>query len=413
MKKFFGLCFDFIGSAKLNMILIVVICTVVWCTLAVMYGNYVYYTDSYNMFNDAGAADDIYFTAVVRSRAEIPKLREGILAVPGVTGIAEKPYSCRLPLSDDPDTDYATFLRFDEALYKKFTPRLIKGSGFDYSSDTLECIVTNKYKQPGVPNNVHVGDRLKFKYTDADGEIAEIVFNVVGIGAANRFYPVMDGGGSASETVSVLGQTSAILLKYSPLTSVSLDKVFGSPLEQRGADLYTAFVETEGNLSEKELDGIVEACDRFGSAALGSVILANTKTELDSNMKIYAPVFMFLSVFLITTIVCLITLSIYRYAESYTIWRILGGSRLRVVAVIFASYSVSVAVSLIMMNIILHIVISGSIVNFEIFSTCILDIKTTLPAYAAAFLTCAMAAAITNSMVKGHDLRLLNGKYKE
>ena len=98
MKKFFGLCFDFICSAKLNMILIVVICTVVWCTLSVMYGNYVYYTDSYNMFNDAGAADDIYFTAVVRSRAEIPKLRERILAIPGVTGIAEKPYPCRLPL---------------------------------------------------------------------------------------------------------------------------------------------------------------------------------------------------------------------------------------------------------------------------------------------------------------------------
>ncbi len=413
MKKFFGLCFDFICSAKLNMILIVVICTVVWCTLSVMYGNYVYYTDSYNMFNDAGAADDIYFTAVVRSRAEIPKLRERILAIPGVTGIAEKPYPCRLPLSDDPDTDYATFLRFEEALYRKFTPRLIKGSGFDYSSDSLECIVTNKYKQPGVPNNVHVGDRLKFKYTDTDGEIAEIVFNVVGIGAANRFYPVMDGGGSASETVSVLGQTSAILLKYSPLTSDALDKVFGDPIERRGVDLYTAFVETDGNLSENELDGIVEACDRIGSAALGSVILANTKTELDSNMKIYAPVFMFLSVFLITTIVCLITLSIYRYAESYTIWRILGGSRLRVVAVIFASYSVCIAVSLIMMNIILHIVISGSIVDLEIFSTCILDLKTTLPAYAAAFLTCAMAAAITNSMVQGHDLRQLNGKYKE
>ena len=414
MKKFFKLCSDFAGSAALYIVFITLICAVIFCAVTFVCGKYIYISDCYDALADAGVENDIYFTKTMRSRADDePQLRDAILGTDGVIGVVGHPYTVNnnsyVNWTEDFDAG-ASLMRYDRELYEMFPPELLDGDGFDYSSSEPECIITDK-SMKCVPRGTRVGDRIEIKYLTSDRQIKTFPIKVAGIAAANRFYPTMTGGGDGSDATFVMSQVDSLIIKYSPLTKDAIDGAFGDPATLPRYGVYCAFIKTDG----RKIDGIMEALAPLSeggrSVVTGAVILEQTKADMDDTIRSYLPVALFSAVFFITTIVCLVTLSVHRFADTITLWRIAGASRKTTFCAVTLTFAASIAAALLLTYISTRIVIGTELSALPIFSECILTPSSMLPASALGIFTIAAAAAITFISGRGGSLRGLFGKY--
>ncbi len=411
IRKFFRLIAGFAQTAKLYLFFITVVMAVIFFLIALVCGKLTFFADSYTMFRRAELENDVYF-AIPVARTKIPAMRASLLETEGVTGLVEGPVPDRVELEggtkDEPLS--ASFLRYEEPLYDKFTPRLISGGGFDYSSDEPECIITDRSGRFG---SVHVGEKLSFTLA---GTEKTLVLTVAGIAAENSVYPLMMGGGTGTTAAMIAGMTDQIIVKDSPLVSGALDDVMGGRYASQRLGIFSVFVETDDALTDEERAAVLEKCVAVGGeryALYGGDIIENSRKELAYSIKTYAPLFLFMLIFFITTVVCTVTLSVYRYAGSYAVYRMLGGSeRVVVMTICSAFFACIIAAALITAAAFIYIMNSSLAAN-ELFSDTILSPGALLPVLIAALLTCTATAIIVRKASVGQELRAISARYSE
>ena len=279
LRKNARLSLSFARTAAFNLFFLTVVTAIIFCILTLAGGKLAYFSDSYVMFDKADIADDIYFSMPVRSMQDIPALRSALLETDGVTRLIDGPISRKIELREStPDNPlFQSFLRYEEPLYEKFTPRLVSGKGFDYSTDELECIITDR---GSVEGHVRVGDKLTF---GLHGSKKELVLTVAGIAEANRLYPLMNGGGSLSSAELIAGQTNLIIVKDSPKTAAALDNVIGGRHASAKGGVFSTFIETDDTLTDEEREAVfkksppsaIKAASRTSSGAKISSSIRN------------------------------------------------------------------------------------------------------------------------------------------
>ncbi len=409
MRKFIKLTFDFFGSIKLNAVVLAIICTLMWCALAFMYGRYIYYGDRYEKLESANIEDDLYFSVVLSSASDVDKVRESILAIDGVVNIIERPESIKYNGKDSSSSTEITFqaIRITEELYEKFEPIIKKGKGFDYSSPEIEMIITeqgeDEWQEIGSEISVNLG-------VDENGNAISETVSIVGIADQNQFYPVMSGGGTEVTADLILSQTSFFLIKESEQTKDLLDKMF--PQGNKSIAVYSGLVELEDDITEAKKQAVIESISKFCPVNEGTDILFASEKRMNEDMSSYLPIALFFVVFFVATLVCLTVLSIYKYADEYAVWRVVGASKRDALAITFTTFALIIVAS-----VLISLIIISGVTSSTFFITYLEETIIGKETYAAmaslAALTLMIVALISYSSVKVDNLRLLKSKYKE
>lgn len=413
MRKFLRLTFDFFGSIKLNVIVIAIICTITWCAMAFMYGRYIYYGDRYEKLVAADIEDDLYFSVVLSSSSDVLKIKESILSIDGVENIIERPQTVNYKSDESSLSSGVSFqaIRVTEELYNKFEPIIKKGTGFDYSSPEIEMIITDLEDADSHEEWQKAGSEISITYgKDENGNTASETVNIVGIAEPNQFYPIMSGGGTTVTADLILSQTSLFLIKESEQTKDLLDKMF--PQGNKSITVYSGLVELEDGITQIKKQAVIDEIGKFCPVNGGSDILSASQKRMNEDISSYFPIALFFLVFFVATLVCLTVLSIYKYADEYAVWRVVGASKRYAFIITFTAFALIIVASLLISLIIISAVTSSPAFVYFLEET-IIGKETYSATVVLVMLAIILVAAISHSSVKVDNLRLLKSKYKE
>ena len=390
------LIFSLLKTSLFETLVLLLVVSSTLTAATVLSGRCGYFYAGYNALNKSAFSDCAYGFKTLKGKTDFSQLNTALLSVPGVRSVVEKPFSVNFYTVD---RAVYSLTYVSRELYEGFELDLKHGSGFDYSSDTLECITASEYftgSKPGETFTAYSQNK------DADGNYtySPVDFTVAGTADPSALFVKMTGGGTKMSAENLLSQVNTILVKDCPAARAAFEA------EASGGS-YSAFIRFEDGLTDKQLSEAYAELSKLVTLESVEEILDNTMAKAREQTETYAPIIIFCAVFSFVTLVCLSVLSIYKYAPTCAVWYALGENRHRLVMTVASSFFLTLLCGF-LLSLAASFWMIGSV---EQFKESAFSALTVLPSVCLALLDLLVCAAACYYAVNGKSARGIIGKY--
>ena len=329
MRKTFYLLSEYIRSAGLSLLVIVVISALAMSGLTVSAGRIASETEKYDKLRNSGLSDCFYGSRIKPDA----NLTEKIKTVNGVVDIIKRPDTVNFKPNDGSDGLFSMKL-FTKEHYECANLNF-KGSGFDYDSNDLECIIASEYF-----DKYSIGDVLSVKIpAKKNGEYITADFRIKGIVKTPQSVLSMSGGGSSVDAAMIYEDASFIIVKdCEALRDLAGGSITKSYLE-------TFFIRLDNKLTEKEKTEAIDELSKYLTLQTVDEVLKTTKEQLKETVSSFLPVIIFCVLYSILTLVGMEILILYKTSEETAVCRCLGMSKARLASTVCIAKAVTIIVS--------------------------------------------------------------------
>ncbi len=329
MRKTLYILFEYIRSAGLSLLVIVVISALAMSGLTVSTGRIASETEKYDKLRNSGLSDCFYGSRIKPAA----NLTEKIKTVNGVVEIIKRPDTVNFKPNDGSDGLFSMKLLTKE-LYECANLNF-KGSGFDYDSNDLECIIASEYF-----DKYSIGDVLSVKIpAKKNGEYITADFQIKGIVKTPQSILSMSGGGSSVDAAMIYEDASFIIVKdCEALRDLAGGSITKSYLE-------TFFIRFDNKLTEKEKTEAIDELSKYLTLQTVDEVLKTTKEQVKETVSSFLPVIIFCVLYSILTLVGMEILILYKTSEETAVCRCLGMSKARLASTVCIAKAVTIIVS--------------------------------------------------------------------
>ncbi len=329
MRKTLYILFEYIRSAGLSLLVIVVISALAMSGLTVSTGRIASETEKYDKLRNSGLSDCFYGSRIKPAA----NLTEKIKTVNGVVEIIKRPDTVNFKPNDGSDGLFSMKLLTKE-LYECANLNF-KGSGFDYDSNDLECIIASEYF-----NKYSIGETLSVKIpAKKNGEYITADFQIKGIVKTPQSVLSMSGGGSSVDASMIYEDASFIIVKdCEALRDLAGGSITKSYLE-------TFFIRFDNKLTEKEKTEAIDELSKYLTLQTVDEVLKTTKEQVKETVSSFLPVIIFCVLYSILTLVGMEILILYKTSEETAVCRCLGMSKARLASTVCIAKAVTIIVS--------------------------------------------------------------------
>lgn len=333
MRKHIGLIAEYYRGAIPGVILIMVIMTFAVYTFVNVMGlnEYIGYTKQ--IYRDSGLENALYF---IPSKNEdyymMPSgeqrsldmlIRKEILSKPGVDD-----FCINRAVTGMYGDKYINIIFYDDTMLQRFKVKLRDGFWLDNYGDekgSQKCIIGGE-----LFNGIHTGSEITMSIGGTD-----ILFNIGGRMGYPAYVPQLLGGDSADDLFRPLD--NVILTRYS---ETIIEKFKSAEINIIEYENY--FIVLSENITPEQYSAVTELLTKYGRFYNYSEIIQNTDETNAYKIKTKMPFPLYAFIISTISLLCISILMTTKKLKEYSVYYLVGCSKLRSVIYITAALSIIV-----------------------------------------------------------------------
>lgn len=401
-------CVKFFWSVRFRALVMFIACFVASFVATIYIGQFSYSFSGYSLLVNSPYKDGFLIQNSNINVKQIDKYTENIRSEKGVVSVAQE---CRTisftETSKHIGGNALTFIT--KEMYDAFPIRLSSGEGFDYESDELECIIAHSYF-----DSFNVGDVMSVLVSGAKkDDVVDIT--VTGKASSPQMFISMSAESNQLDSSRLAKEDEIVFVKY----NAAAEEVFGSYLNGKRASSGSAwFVELDPEMSESSRDRTISKLNGYGNMHEVSDLTERTLNAAKEKISDILPTAIFVTVFLLITIICMTVLSVYKHANIYAVWYNVGASRLRIHATVTSVFAMTIVLAIGLSTVLLKYISSFDAAELsETLHSLVYNIyldSTSMLAIAAIAVVCVGVAAVTSALaLRENDPRQMADKFRE
>lgn len=401
-------CVKFFWSVRFRALVMFIACFVASFVATIYIGQFSYSFSGYSLLVNSPYKDGFLIQNSNINVKQIDKYTENIRSEKGVVSVAQE---CRTisftETSKHIGGNALTFIT--KEMYDAFPIRLSSGEGFDYESDELECIIAHSYF-----DSFNVGDVMSVLVSGAKkDDVVDIT--VTGKASSPQMFISMSAESNQLDSSRLAKEDEIVFVKY----NAAAEEVFGSYLNGKRASSGSAwFVELDPEMSESSRDRTISKLNGYGNMHEVSELTERTLNAAKEKISDILPTAIFVTVFLLITIICMTVLSVYKHANVYAVWYNVGASRLRIHATVTSVFAMTIVLAIGLSTVLLKYISSFDAAELpETLHSLVYNIyldSTSMLAIAAIAVVCVGVAAVTSALaLRENDPRQIADKFRE
>lgn len=310
MKKGFGMVIKYARAAGASLLVIILISALSMTGLTLSYGRIKKETEKYDKLAASSLSGWLYGTKIKPPS----DLEEKIKNINGVESVIRRPDTVNFKMPGSPNETYSMKLYTKE--HYDNAKLIMKGGGFDYESDTPECIIAAERFQ-----NYRVGDVFSAEISQGGKKSVKVDFTVKGVIEFPQSVLSMSGGGSSVDASLLYDDAPCVIIKDGQALR---DMISGGITKSY---VETMFIKLDDSLTDKS--AVYEELSKYITYQSVEQILENTKAEVNTALSDFLPVIVFCVLYSVITLVSMEILISFKTADEISVYRCLGISKLR------------------------------------------------------------------------------------
>lgn len=398
--------FKFFWSIRIRALVMFLACFASTFVAATYIGQFSYTFSGYSLLVNSPYKDGYFIQNSTVKARQIEKYTEDLRSEKGILLVAQEcQFLSFTEISKMIGGNSLTFIT--KEMYDAFPIRLSSGEGFDYESDELECIIAHSYFE-----EFNVGDVMKVQPAGAkESDIIDIT--VTGIADEPQMFISTSASGNLDSS-RLAKEDDIIYVKYNDAAR----EVFSNYIANRRSEGTSWFVALDPEAGEARLNRTISKLNGYGNVYEVSELTEKTIESARLKIESILPTALFVTIFLLITIICMTVLSVYKHAGEYAVWYNVGASRLRIHTIVTSVFATTIVLAIISSTMLLQYVASLDTLELpEFLSALVYNVyidSTALTAVAAIAVVCVTVAAITSALsLRDNDPRRMADKFKE
>lgn len=401
-------CVKFFWSIRFRALVMFIACFVASFVATIYIGQFTYSFSGYTLLVNSPYKDGFLIQNSALNVKRIDQYTEGIRSEKGVISVAQECKTISFTeMSKCIGGNALTFIT--KEMYDAFPIRLSSGEGFDYDSDELECIIAHSYF-----DSFNVGDVMQVQVSGAKkGEIADV--KVTGKASSPQMFVSMSAESNQLDSSRLAKEDEIVFVKY----NAAAEEVFGSYLSGKRVSSGSAwFVALDPGMSESLRDRTISKLNGYGNLNEVNELTERTLESAKEKIAYILPTAIFVTVFLMITIICMTVLSVYKNANVYAVWYNVGASRLRIHATVTSVFAAIIVLAVGSSAALLKHISSMDTLDLPkklsaLVYNIYLDSRAML-AVAVIDVVCVIVASVTSLLsIRDNDPRKMADKFKE
>ncbi len=406
--KLLNQCVKFFWSVRFRALVMFIACFVASFVATSYIGQFSYSFSGYSLLVNSPYKDGFLIQNSNINVKQIDKYTENIRSEKGVISVAQE---CRtISFTETSKKIGGNALTFiTKEMYDAFPIRLSSGEGFDYESDELECIIAHSYF-----DSFNVGDVMSVLVSGAKkDDVVDIT--VTGKASSPQMFISMSAESNQLDSSRLAKEDEIVFVKY----NAAAEEVFGSYLNGKRASSGSAwFVELDPEMSESMRDRAISKINAYGNMHEVTELTERTLEYAKEKVAYILPTAIFVTVFLLITIVCMTVLSVYKHANVYAVWYNVGASRFRIHTTVTSVFATTIVLAIGSSALLLKYLSSLDTTEMpETLKSLVYNIylnSTSMIAVATIAVVCVGVAAVTSALsLRENDPRQMADKFKE
>lgn len=406
--KLLNQCVKFFWSVRFRALVMFIACFVASFVATSYIGQFSYSFSGYSLLVNSPYKDGFLIQNSNINVKQIDKYTENIRSEKGVISVAQE---CRtISFTETSKKIGGNALTFiTKEMYDAFPIRLSSGEGFDYESDELECIIAHSYF-----DSFNVGDVMSVLVSGAKkDDVVDIT--VTGKASSPQMFISMSAESNQLDSSRLAKEDEIVFVKY----NAAAEEIFGSYLNGKRASSGSAwFVELDPEMSESMRDRAISKINAYGNMHEVTELTERTLEYAKEKVAYILPTAIFVTVFLLITIVCMTVLSVYKHANVYAVWYNVGASRFRIHTTVTSVFATTIVLAIGSSALLLKYLSSLDTTEMpETLKSLVYNIylnSTSMIAVAAIAVVCVGVAAVTSALsLRENDPRQMADKFKE